>query len=108
MLRRQFGGELDAYLIRRRQRNELSRVRDVLKVGGAEMQEADNAETGFRMIDAQNFDAVLMHLRMPGTDGLTATLVNPGTVRLKGKAPHYRYHCRYHARTRCCVYRWQC
>lgn len=47
-------------------------VRDMLTVGGAEMSEADNADAGHRMIDAANFDAVLMDLRMPGTDGLTA------------------------------------
>lgn len=47
-------------------------VRDMLEVGGVEMSEADNAEAGHRMIDAENFDVVLMDLRMPGTDGLTA------------------------------------
>lgn len=47
-------------------------VRDMLRVGGAEMSEADSADAGHRMIDAEDFDIVLMDLRMPGTDGLTA------------------------------------
>lgn len=47
-------------------------VRDMLRVGGAEMSEAGNAEAGHRLIDATTFDVVLMDLRMPGTDGLTA------------------------------------
>lgn len=48
-------------------------VRDMLRVGGAEMCEASNAEAGHCMIDDADFDVVLMDLRMPGTDGLTAT-----------------------------------
>ena len=47
-------------------------VKDMLSVGGAEMLEAADGETGLRMIDEQQFDLVLMDLRMPGMDGLTA------------------------------------
>ena len=47
-------------------------VQDMLTIVGVEMAEAANAETGLRMIDAEDYDAILMDLRMPGMDGLTA------------------------------------
>lgn len=47
-------------------------VRDMLTVAGASMDEAPDAETGLRMIDQGSYDIVLMDLRMPGMDGLTA------------------------------------
>ncbi len=47
-------------------------VRDMLSVAGAQMAEAPDAETGLRMIDEQDYGVVLMDLRMPGMDGLTA------------------------------------
>ena len=47
-------------------------VRDMLDVAGATMTEAESAEEGLRLIDAHNFDIVLVDLRMPGMDGLTA------------------------------------
>ena len=47
-------------------------VRDMLSVAGVEMSEAPEAETGLAMLDSQPFDLVLMDLRMPGMDGLTA------------------------------------
>ena len=47
-------------------------VRDMLSVVGAVMDEAPDAETGLQMIDDGVFDLVLMDLRMPGMDGLTA------------------------------------
>lgn len=47
-------------------------VKDMLSVVGAEMSEAPDAETGLRMIDEEQFSIVLMDLRMPGMDGLTA------------------------------------
>ena len=47
-------------------------VRDMLTVAGANMDEAEDAETGLRMIDEGSYDLILMDLRMPGMDGLTA------------------------------------
>lgn len=47
-------------------------VRDMLKVVGADMNEAPDAETGLQMIDEDDFNIILMDLRMPGMDGLTA------------------------------------
>ncbi len=47
-------------------------VRDMLTVAGASMDEAEDAETGLRLIDERDYDIVLMDLRMPGMDGLTA------------------------------------
>ncbi len=47
-------------------------VRDMLSVGGVEMTEAADAEIGLRLIDQHAFDVILMDLRMPGMDGLTA------------------------------------
>jgi len=47
-------------------------VRDMLTVAGATMDEAPDAETGLRMIDERDYDIILMDLRMPGMDGLTA------------------------------------
>ena len=47
-------------------------VRDMLSVAGVEMSEAPEAESGLAMLDTQPFDLVLMDLRMPGMDGLTA------------------------------------
>jgi CheY-like chemotaxis protein len=47
-------------------------VRDMLMVAGAEMSEAEDAETGLTMISEGQFDIILMDLRMPGMDGLTA------------------------------------
>jgi CheY-like chemotaxis protein len=47
-------------------------VKDMLTIVDAEMAEAEDAETGLAMIDAHDYDIILMDLRMPGMDGLTA------------------------------------
>lgn len=47
-------------------------VKDMLTIVGVAMEEAPDAETGLRMIAAADYDAILMDLRMPGMDGLTA------------------------------------
>ena len=47
-------------------------VRDMLEVAGATMIDAESAEEGLALIDAQDFDILLVDLRMPGMDGMTA------------------------------------
>ena len=47
-------------------------VRDMLSVAGVEMTEAEDAQAGLTLVDNQVFDLILMDLRMPGIDGLTA------------------------------------
>ena len=47
-------------------------VKDMLHVVGADMDEAPDAETGLQMIDDGAYTMILMDLRMPGMDGLTA------------------------------------
>jgi len=44
-------------------------VKDMLDVAGATMAEASWAEEGLARIDDENFDVILVDLRMPGTDG---------------------------------------
>ncbi|MGW8135221.1 response regulator [Sphingomonas zeae] len=47
-------------------------VRDMLDVAGANMAEAENAELGLEMIDRSEYHMILIDLRMPGMDGITA------------------------------------
>jgi CheY-like chemotaxis protein len=47
-------------------------VKDMLDVAGATMTGAEDAESGLKLIDENNFDIVLMDLRMPGMDGIAA------------------------------------
>ena len=47
-------------------------VRDMLDVAGVTMMEAETAEVGLAAIESQSFDMLLIDLRMPGMDGITA------------------------------------
>ena len=47
-------------------------VRDMLDVAGAVMVETESAEIGLGLIDSNDFDMILVDLRMPGMDGITA------------------------------------
>ena len=58
-------------------------VRDMLDVAGASMVEAESAEDGLRLLDVNDdLDMLLVDLRMPGMDGLTAI----GHIRARGDA----------------------
>src|SRR5579862_2643284 len=54
--------------------NEVNRrvVKEMLRAGGIDMVEAEDGLVGLEMINTQNFDLVLMDLRMPVMDGMTA------------------------------------
>lgn len=47
-------------------------VKDMLNVAGVDMDEADGAAAGLRLIGEHHYDLVLMDLRMPGMDGMEA------------------------------------
>ncbi|QNE30858.1 response regulator [Sphingomonas sp. NBWT7] len=62
-------------------------VRDMLDVAGASMTEAESAEEGLRILDAQDFDMLLVDLRMPGMDGITAITHIRARGDAKGRVP---------------------
>jgi CheY-like chemotaxis protein len=47
-------------------------VKELLRAGGVEMAEAEDGFVGLQMIEADDYDLILMDLRMPGMDGMTA------------------------------------
>ncbi len=62
-------------------------VRDMLDVAGAAMDEAENAEQGLGKVDAGTYDMLLIDLRMPGMDGLTAIRHIRGREDAKANVP---------------------
>jgi CheY-like chemotaxis protein len=62
-------------------------VRDMLNVAGADMIEAESAEEGLRLLDGQEFDMLLVDLRMPGMDGITAIRQIRARPDSKGRVP---------------------
>jgi CheY-like chemotaxis protein len=54
--------------------NEVNRrvVKEMLRAGGMDMAEAEDGFAGLNMIEANDYDVILMDLRMPGMDGMTA------------------------------------
>ncbi|MDZ4371737.1 MAG: response regulator [Phenylobacterium sp.] len=54
--------------------NDMNRkvVKSMLEPAEVVMIEAEDAETGLSILDAELFDLILMDLRMPGMDGLAA------------------------------------
>jgi CheY-like chemotaxis protein len=47
-------------------------VREMLGAAGIEMAEAIDGQDGLQKLEASEYDLILMDLRMPGMDGLTA------------------------------------
>ena len=47
-------------------------VKGMLEAADVTMVEAEDAETGLALIDADHYDLILMDLRMPGMNGLEA------------------------------------
>lgn len=69
--------------------NEINRrvVGEMLRAGGVEMAEAPDGASGLQMIDASDYDLVLMDLRMPGMDGMTAIRHIRARDDAKGQVP---------------------
>jgi CheY-like chemotaxis protein len=69
--------------------NEVNRrvVKEMLRAGGLDMAEAEDGAAGLRMIDENEYDLVLMDLRMPGMDGLTAIRHIRARADAKAKVP---------------------
>jgi CheY-like chemotaxis protein len=54
--------------------NDINRriIKEMLRTRGADMDEAEDGFAGLQKIEAHDYDVILMDLRMPGMDGLTA------------------------------------
>jgi len=57
-------------------------VKNMLSAAEVEMVEAEDAEAGLALVEAEHFDVVLMDFRMPGMDGLAAI----GAIRARSDA----------------------
>jgi CheY-like chemotaxis protein len=62
-------------------------VKGMLQAAEVPMTEAENAEVGLQLIDADHFDLILMDLRMPGMDGLAAIRAIRARGDAKGELP---------------------
>ena len=62
-------------------------VRQLLRAAGLEIDDAEDAISGLKLIDERDYDAVLMDLRMPVMDGLTAIRRIRGRGDAKGAIP---------------------
>jgi len=69
--------------------NEINRrvVKEMLRSGGIEMAEAEDGFAGLAMIEANDYDVILMDLRMPNMDGMTATRHLRARPDAKAKTP---------------------
>jgi len=47
-------------------------IKEMLRAAGIEMEEAEEGAAGLAKIEANDYDLILMDLRMPGMDGMTA------------------------------------
>jgi CheY-like chemotaxis protein len=47
-------------------------IKEMLRAGGIDMAEAEDGFVGLQMINDHDYDLILMDLRMPGMDGITA------------------------------------
>jgi CheY-like chemotaxis protein len=62
-------------------------IREMLAAGEIDMAEAVDGREGLKMIDAADYDLVLMDLRMPEMDGLTALKHLRARTDDKGRVP---------------------
>ena len=69
--------------------NEINRrvVKEMLRAGGIEMSEAEDGFIGLQMINDGDYDLILMDLRMPGMDGITAIRHLRARADEKGRLP---------------------